>query len=399
MQKLAESAGVILNGPNPWDIQVHDDRWYARVFRDKSLGLGESYMDGWWDCEQVDEMIFRVLCGRIDEELSVNMQDVMRLLPEVLFNLQSMARARMIAEHHYDLGNDLFHSFLDPYNQYSCGYFEGTEALDQAQMNKLALISEKLDLIDIDRVLDIGCGWGGFARYAAERYGCTVTAVNISQEQLRYAREFCAGLPVTFLDSDYRAIDGRFDKIVSVGMFEHVGQKNYRTFMEVAHRCLEKDGIFLLHTIGSNQSQKGIGDPWIAKYIFPNSSLPSTAQIAKAAEGLFVIEDLHNLGAHYDKTLMAWNDNFQKAWPQLKGRYGERFKRMWEYYLLSSAGAFRARNIQIWQVVMTKANTGTPQPRCRFSIADEMQEHFSMGIPRQAPKALVPLAGQTMIRS
>lgn len=391
LQKLAESAGLRLNGPNPWDIQVNDDRWYARVFRDKSLGLGESYMDGWWDCEQLDEMIFRVLCGRIDEELSVNTQDVMRLIPEVLFNLQSAARARMIAEHHYDLGNDLFHSFLDPYNQYSCGYFEGTEALDQAQLNKLALISEKLDLTDIDRVLDIGCGWGGFARYAAERYGCTVTAVNISQEQLRYAREFCAGLPVTFLDSDYRAIDGRFDKIVSVGMFEHVGQKNYRTFMEVAHRCLEKDGIFLLHTIGSNQSQKGISDPWIAKYIFPNSSLPSTAQIAKAAEGLFVIEDLHNLGAHYDKTLMAWNNNFQKAWPQLKGRYDERFKRMWEYYLLSSAGAFRARNIQIWQVVMTQANTGTPQPRCRFSIADEMQEHLSMGIPRQAPKAPAPL--------
>ena len=378
MRKIAESAGITLNGMNPWDIRVNDERWYARVFRDKSLGLGESYMDGWWDCEQVDEMISRVLRGGIESELSVNLQDAIRVLPSVLFNLQSTARARMIAEHHYDLGNDLFHSFLDPYCQYSCAYFEGTEDLAQAQENKLALIAEKLNLTDTDRVLDIGCGWGGFARYAAERYGCSVTAVNISREQLRFAREFCAGLPVTFLDCDYRAIEGRFDKIVSVGMFEHVGHKNYRTFMEVVHRCLEEDGNFLLHTIGNNKTIKGECDPWITKYIFPNGFLPSMAQIARAAEGLFVIEDCHNMGPHYDITLMAWNNNFQEAWPRLEERYGTRFKRMWEYYLLSSAGAFRARNIQLWQVAMTQAETGTPQPRCRFSIADETEKRTGM---------------------
>lgn len=384
IRKLADSAGITLNGPDPWDIQVKDDRWYARVGRDKNLGLGESYMDGWWDCAQVDEMIHRVLRRGIDEELKVNLQDVIRLLPGVLFNMQSKRRSRVIAEHHYDIGNDLFHSFLDPYRQYSCGYFDGTENLNQAQENKLALIAEKLELTDLDRVLDIGCGWGGLARYAAERCGCAVTGVNISQEQLQYAREFCSGLPVAFLDRDYRTINGRFDKIVSVGMFEHVGQRNYRTFMEVAHRCLEKDGVFLLHTIGSNHSYKGTGDPWITKYIFPNSSLPSVAQVAKAAEGLFVVEDLHNLGSHYDKTLMAWNDNFQNAWPGLEGKYDERFKRMWEYYLLSCAGAFRARNIQIWQVVMTKAKTGTQQPRCRFELEGGMQEQLSMEIPGSA---------------
>ena len=378
MRKIAESAGITLNGMNPWDIRVNDERWYARVFRDKSLGLGESYMDGWWDCEQVDEMISRVLRGGIESELSVNLQDAIRVLPSVLFNLQSTARARMIAEHHYDLGNDLFHSFLDPYCQYSCAYFEGTEDLAQAQENKLALIAEKLNLTDTDRVLDIGCGWGGFARYAAGRYGCSVHAVNISREQLRFAREFCAGLPVTFLDCDYRAIEGRFDKIVSVGMFEHVGHKNYRTFMEVVHRCLEEDGNFLLHTIGNNKTIKGECDPWITKYIFPNGFLPSMAQIARAAEGLFVIEDCHNMGPHYDITLMAWNNNFQEAWPRLEERYGTRFKRMWEYYLLSSAGAFRARNIQLWQVAMTQAETGTPQPRCRFSIADETEKRTGM---------------------
>src|SRR5665648_247535 len=383
IRKLAESAGITLNGPNPnpWDIQVNDDRWHARVYRDKSLGLGESYMDGWWDCEQIDEMIFRVLRGGITTELSVNLKDAIRVLPGMLFNLQTSSRVRLVAEHHYDLDNDLFHSFLDPYSQYSCGYFERTEDLHQAQENKMALLAGKLNLTDSDHVLDIGCGWGGFARYAAERYGCAVTAVNISQEQLRYGRELCAGLPVNFLDCDYRAIDGRFDKIVSVGMFEHVGKKNYRAFMEVVHRCLKEDGIFLLHTIGSNKSSKESCDSWITKHIFPNSYLPSITQIAKAAEGLFVVEDWHNLGSHYDKTLMAWNDNFQKAWPQLEERYDTRFKRMWEYYLLSCAGAFRARSIQVWQIVMTMAETGTPQPRCRFGIADEMQEHVGMRSP------------------
>ena len=210
-------------------------------------------------------------------------------------------------------------------------------------------------------MLDIGCGWGGFAKYAAENYSCHVTAVNISGEQLRYASEFCKGLPVHFENCDYRAVAGRFDKIVSVGMFEHVGQKNYRTFMDVVHRCLKDGGIFLLHTIGSNTSRTGC-DPWITKYIFPNGMLPSIVQITKAVEGLFVIEDWHNLGPHYDKTLMAWNDNFQQVWPKLQEKYDTRFKRMWEYYLLSCAGAFRARSNQVWQIVMTKAGTGASQP-------------------------------------
>ncbi len=186
-----------------------------------------------------------------------------------------------------------------------------------------------------------------------------MTGVNISGEQIRYAKDFCKGLPIKILEQDYRDIQGTFDKIVSVGMFEHVGVKNYRKFIQVAHRCLSKDGIFLLHTIGSNES-KIKADPWITKYIFPNGVLPSIAQISKAAEGLFVIEDLHNLGPHYDKTLMAWNNNFQSAWHKLKTRFGDRFKRMWEYYLLSCAGAFRARDIQLWQIVFTKY--GTIQP-------------------------------------
>lgn len=365
VRELLQQAGIDINGSNPWDIQVHDRRFYHRVVRNRNLGLGEAYMDGWWDCTRIDEMICRLLDGGLEEKVRANLGYLLRFLPAVLFNLQSRTRARIIARRHYDLGNDLFFAFLDSYRQYSCGYFQDTDHLDQAQQNKLDLIGRKLNLIAGDHLLDIGCGWGGLARYAVERFGCTVTAVNISREQLGFARQFCRDLPVRFQDCDYRAIQGRFDKVVSVGMFEHVGRKNYRTYMKVVRRCLKDDGIFLLHTIGGNASRTGC-DPWITRYIFPNGMLPSTAQIARAVEGLFVIEDWHNLGPHYDRTLMAWNANFQKAWPTLSEKYDERFKRMWEYYLLSCAGAFRARNIQVWQVVMTPFGVGAPQPPCRF---------------------------------
>jgi cyclopropane-fatty-acyl-phospholipid synthase len=361
---ILDAAGITINGPQPWDIQVADPRWYARVWRDKSLGLGDSYMDGWWDCRQLDAMICRLLRVGSDRKIRGTLRLLCHALPAALLNLQSRARAWIIARRHYDLGNDLFLAFLDPYNQYSCGYFAGTDDLAEAQINKLALICGKLELTATDHLLDIGCGWGGLARYAAERFGCTVTGNNISAAQLAYARESCRDLPVHFVDGDYRALAGRFDKIVSVGMFEHVGWRNYRTFMRVVRRCLGDDGIFLLHTIGGNLSRHGC-DPWINRHIFPNSMLPSLAQISRAAEGLFVVEDVHNLGPHYDRTLMAWNRNFQHAWPRLQSRYDERFKRMWEYYLLSCAGAFRARHIQLWQVVMTKAGSGRAQPRCR----------------------------------
>lgn len=363
IETMFSQAGVTLNGTNPWDMHVNDDRLYVRVLREKNLGLGEAYMEGWWDCRQLDEFIYRVLMSRLDVKIKGSFKYFMRLLPGILFNLQSKRRSHYIAERHYDLDNKLFMSFLDSYNQYSCGYFNDTDDLHQAQQKKLELICKKTAIGSNDHVLDIGCGWGGFAKYSAEHYGCDVTAVNISKEQLRYARDFCKNLPVHFLDCDYRKIRGTFDKIVSVGMFEHVGPKNYKTFMQTVHRCLNDDGVFLLQTIGDNESQTGC-DPWITKYIFPNSVLPSMAQIARSIEGLFVVEDWHNLGPHYDKTLMAWNTNFQAAWPGLKNKYDEKFKRMWEYYLLSCAGAFRARYIQLWQIVLTKY--GTAQPECRY---------------------------------
>ena len=363
IEQLLSETGVRVNGPDPWDIQVRDERFYTRLLKEGSLGLGEAYMEGWWDCLRIDEFICRLLKGNLGEKIKGNLRSRFFYLSARIFNLQSPSRAGIIARKHYDLGNDLFFSFLDPDNQYSCAYFQGTDDLAEAQQKKLDLICRKIDLQRQDHLLDIGCGWGGLARYAADHYGCSVTAVNISEEQIRYARELCKNLPVKILREDYRQIQGSFDKIVSVGMFEHVGKKNYGTFMRVARRCLKEGGIFLLHTIGGNASRVNC-DPWINRYIFPNGMLPSIAQIGRAAERLFVIEDIHNLGPHYEKTLMSWNDRFQKAWTRLAGRYDKIFKRMWEYYLLAYAGAFRARHIQAWQIVMTKP--GASQPVCRF---------------------------------
>ncbi len=364
VRELLESAGIRVNGNRAWDIRVKNKEFYKRVIRAKGLGLGESYMEGWWECERIDEFICRILRARLDEKVRGDIFYLLRFLPNILFNLQSLSRSRVIAERHYDLDNDLFFSFLDPYKQYSCAWFYNTRELNQAQINKLELIAKKMEIDQNDHLLDIGCGWGGLAKYMCETYGTKVTGVNISKEQLSYARQFCKGLDVEFIDSDYRLINGKYDKIVSVGMFEHVGHKNYRVFMSVVHRCLKDDGIFLLHTIGSNVSKRNV-EPWINKYIFPNGMLPSLAQIAKGVEGLFIIEDIHNLGPHYDLTLMAWYRNFQKAWPDLSKRYSHVFKRMWDFYLLSCAGSFRARSIQIWQIVFIKQGVMRKQPSCR----------------------------------
>ncbi|MCX5871886.1 MAG: cyclopropane fatty acyl phospholipid synthase [Deltaproteobacteria bacterium] len=363
VEHLLGGAGVQIAGTNPWDIQIHNEKFYDRALSRKSLGLGEAYMEGWWDCERLDEFFYKILCADLGDRVRGSWKLVLPVVRAFLFNLQSISRSSMVADLHYNLDNNLFMSFLDLYNQYSCAYFKETEDLKQAQIKKMDMIIAKLRLTPSDHVLDIGFGWGGLAHYMAEKVGCRVTGVNISDEQIKYARERVKGLPVNILKCDFRGINGRFDKIVSVGMFEHVGYKNYRKFMKVVYNSLKDDGIFLLHTIGTNCSQIKT-DAWINKYIFPNGVLPSVAQIARSVEGLLMIEDLHNLGPHYDKTLMAWNANFQESWPVLSKRYKNEFKRMWEYYLLSCAGAFRARYNQLWQIVFTKP--GCPQPECRI---------------------------------
>ncbi|MES2226113.1 MAG: cyclopropane fatty acyl phospholipid synthase [Patescibacteria group bacterium] len=352
IQKLLDKAGITINGSNPWDIQVHDERFYGRVIRQGLLGLGESYMDGWWDVPELDQFFYKAIRAQLEGEVQPWWQRMLERSIQRFFNLQSRARAFQVGEQHYDIGNDLYTRMLDSRMVYSCGYWKDAKTLDEAQEAKLDLICRKIGLKDGQRVLDIGCGWGSFAKFAAEMYGAHVVGLTISVEQAKLAQEVCAGLPVEIRVQDYRDLNERFDHIISIGMFEHVGYKNYREYMEMAHRCLAPDGFFLLHTIGGNESGTG-ADPWTQKYIFPNGMLPSVSQIGRSIEGLFVMEDWHNFGAYYDTTLMAWNENFQAAWPDLEKKYGERFKRMWQYYLLIFAGSFRARADQLWQVVLS----------------------------------------------
>jgi len=363
-QALIEQAGIAVGGAAPHDIVVHDKRVYARVIRDGSLGLGEAYVDGWWDSPAVDETLTRILRARLAAQVGTSWRATARVLAARLVNLQSIGRAPRVAERHYDIGNDLYRAMLDRRLVYTCGYWNGARDLDEAQEAKLDLVCSKLGLEWGMRLLDLGCGFGGLARYAAEKYGARVTGLTLSSQQLELARALCAGLPVELRLQDYRDALGTYDRVVSVGMLEHVGMRNYRTYMKVVDRCLAPGGISLFHTIGNPQSET-VGDPWITQYIFPNTSPPSIAQLARAMEGLFLVDDLHAFGADYDRTLMAWYRNFVRAWPELKANYSERFYRMWTYYLLMCAAAFRTRSFQVFQAVMTRADT--PQPHCRMS--------------------------------
>lgn len=354
LQSLLADADIRIDGDRAWDLQVRDRRLSARLIAGGSLALGESYMDGCWDVESLDGFLFHLLDARI-EQRAHGLADIRDAVRAWLFNLQSGRRSYEVGKRHYDLGNDLYRAMLGKRLVYSCGYWREADNLDDAQEAKLDLICRKLGLRPGMRVLDIGCGWGEALKYAAERYGVSGVGVTISREQAALARELCAGLPIEIRVQDYRELDERFDRILSVGMFEHVGVKNYRRYFEVALRCLAgapDGGLFVLHSIGGNRSVNHT-DPWIAKYIFPNSMLPSAAQVTDAIEELFVIEDWHNFGSDYDRTLQAWRANVEAAWDTLPARYDERFRRMWRYYLSASMASFRTRRIQLWQLVLS----------------------------------------------
>jgi cyclopropane-fatty-acyl-phospholipid synthase len=351
--RLLNTAGITIGGYNPWDIQVHNDAFYKRVLVDGETGMGESYMEGWWDATNVDELVCKILQADLDKKVTLHWPELWRVLQVRLLNPQTKKMAFVNGQKHYDLGNDLFQAMLDSRMNYSCGYWKNASCLCQAQENKLDLICRKLLLKPGMRVLDIGCGWGAFAKFAAEKYGVKVFAITVSKEQFKLAQKLGEGKDVEFKMMNYRNITGQFDRLVSVGMLEHVGYKNYRHFFETCHKCLTDDGLFLLHTIGSNQSVRSING-WTNKYIFPNAMLPSLEQLSAAAEGLFIVEDLHNFGKYYDNTLMAWYHNFKNNWQQISKNYPPPFFRMWEYYLLSSAGGFRARKMQLWQMVLSK---------------------------------------------
>lgn len=357
------TADVRVDGSRASDLLVHDPAFYSRLLRDGALGFGEAYMDGQWDCEALDAMTVKLIKSRLAHKYRTSWGNLLQVLKQRTLNLQSPLRAFQVGERHYDIGNDLYQAMLDRRLAYTCGYWKDAETLDQAQEAKLDLVCRKANLEPGMKVLDLGCGWGCFAKYAAEKYGVEATGFTVSKAQVELGNQLCQGLPVELRLEDYRKATGTYDAVVSIGIMEHVGNKNYRTYMEVANRCLKDDGVAVVHTIGGNREGKDF-NAWFDKYIFPNGMVPSLSQLASAAEGLFVIEDVHNIGPHYDPTLMAWHENFVRAWPKLKDNYGDRFYRMWRFYLLTAAASFRARYQQLFQIVMTKE--GQPQPACRL---------------------------------
>ena len=283
-------------------------------------------------------------------------------------NLQSVRRALQVAEHHYDLGNALYERVLGESMGYSSAYYrDGAADLTAAQYAKFDVICRKLGLTKGMKVLEIGCGWGTFAAYTSRTYGVEVLGVTVSKEQLAYAKERCAGLPVSFYFGDYRTLpkelEGTFDRAVSIEMIEAVGARNLGAYMDVARRMLTSTGEFLIRAIVGN----GVPDVWLSTRIFPNGVLPSLRQLAASAEGRFRLASYESFGGDYDKTLMAWDERFRAAWPEIRALtspggtalYDERFYRMWRYYLLVCAGAFRVRKIDVAHLVLSKVGIAT----------------------------------------
>jgi len=352
MQKILLPAGIRINGSGPWDISVHNEDFYPRVLRQGSVGLGESYMDGWWDCRELDQFFFKIFTAGLDRRAALSWSAISLFLKSIVLNPQTKSRSTKVAKEHYDLGNELFHVMLDRRMVYTCGRWKQATDLNEAQEAKLDFVCQKLELKPGMKVLDIGCGWGGFAKFAAENYGVRVVGITLSPQQLEFARMRCAGLPVDLRLADYRDLHDSFDCVVSLGMFEHVGYKNYGTFFDVVRRILHDRGKLFLATIGSNCYVRTT-DPWIERYIFPNSCLPSISQIGAAIGEHFVVEEWQNWASDYDRTLMAWFHNFEANWDAIKGNYTERFHRMWKFYLLASAGSFRSHHLSVWQILLS----------------------------------------------
>jgi len=352
LERSLLASGVTIDGDKPSDPQIVHPRFYRRVLVEGTLGAGEAYIDGDWECPALDEFSARLVKNDVRAHLQRS-PEIVAWLKELMLNRQAPGRSARDVTTHYDLGNDLYEAMLGPSMAYSCGYWRAARTLIEAQTAKFELICKKLWLRPGQRLLDIGCGWGTLAHYAAEQHGVNVVGITVSPAQVEYARNTCKGLPVEIRLQDYRTLTERFDAVVSVGMFEHVGARNYDHYMDTAARCLRPGGLFLLHTIGGLRPSQ-TNNPWLDKHIFPGSNIPSLSQIVTAAEPYFVVEDCENFGADYDRTLLAWWQNFDRAWPSLRHRYGDRFYRIWRYYLLTCAGSFRARNNQLWQLVLSK---------------------------------------------
>lgn len=366
VERVLAAADVRIDGDRAWDVRVSDERFFRAVALRGTLGAGESYMSGWWQCDDLEELARRVLTGESEAGFGVLPSYLVPAVLARLRNEQSVERSRRVAEQHYDMDNDLFCRFLGKYRMYSAGYFEGSDPadLDEAQRRKLDLICKKLELSSTDHLLDVGGGWGEFARYAAATYGCRVTSINISDEQIRFARDYCRGLPVEIVKTDYRHIEGRYDKIAAIAMLPHVGYKNHREFMRVMRDHLSPDGLILIECTSKTESRTHM-DPWVDRYFFPGSLFPSARQLGAAIDGIFAVEDWHNFWSSYIHTLRAWNRNFQASWPVLSARYPDSTRRMFEYFFLTGSGGFHARLLNYWHLVLAPLTRRRPAPQLR----------------------------------
>jgi cyclopropane-fatty-acyl-phospholipid synthase len=328
--------------------------------REGFFGLGESFIRGEFESDALDKLIFNLLERPELYPGKLSPITVYQLLREYLFNPQQGEGAFVVGERHYDLGNDLFRAMLDSSMSYTCAYWEGASTLEEAQKGKLELICKKLKLSPGMSVLDIGCGWGNFAHYAATHYGVSVTGLTVSKEQAALARERCEGLPVEILLTDYAAMDRQFDRVVSIEMIEAVGRKNLGVYFDTISRCLKEHGLCLIQAISTEtfslHSHPAVDQyvVWLLKHIFPNGYLPTFTQLAHPTRKSMVVEDIQNLSTNYAKTLHAWSENFVASWPQLRSNYDETFRRIWIYYLSGCMAFFRKRLVQVYQVVYSK---------------------------------------------
>jgi cyclopropane-fatty-acyl-phospholipid synthase len=348
---LAE-AGIAINGSGDADIRVNDSRFYAAILADGELGMGESYMAGWWDCGRIDVLATRFIAAGLEARGYRNPRVIRYAAMARLRGVGSRARAFDVGRAHYDIGNDLFEAMLDPRMIYSCADWSDATTLEAAQEAKLDLVCRKLGLQPGQRLLDIGCGWGGLAAFAAERYGAAVVGITVSEQQAALARARTAHLPVEIRLCDYRDLAEPFDHVASVAMVEAVGLRYLDAYMATVARVLKPDGRFMLHGFYGNRPVAPQNARWLDRYIFPGGASPSLPQVLKAAEGKLAVEALHRLDG-YDRTLGEWTRRFEAAWPILSTRYDARFYRMWRFYLGISQGIFRARLCHVWHIVFS----------------------------------------------
>ncbi len=354
VEEMVHGAGIEVGT----EMIVNDPSLWSEWASGSVLAIGETYMQGKWDAPRLDQVMAKLASMPAADKRKIfsSWRAKALLALNAAFNPQRRSRERKVIDEHYELGTDFFRSWLDENMQYTCGFWKDATTLDEAQLSKMRLIGEKLNLRPGMRVLDIGCGWGGLGRFLIREYGVDVTGVTISETQAQFCRDAAVAenMKESFevVEKSYRDVSGKWDRITVVGMLEHVGPKNYSHFFDRCYRSLTDNGLMLLHVIGSNMSQEILRDEWTTKYIFANGTLPSIAQIAKTVEKKLVIEDLQNCGPDYDRTLMAWYDNFQKVKGDLD--LHPTFIRMWEFFLLYSAAGFRERKTQLWQFVMSK---------------------------------------------